>query len=116
MKKRPDVLTGATYKIRSACGNIYFTVNRNEAGEIMETHLVLGKCGSCVRNLLELVALQWSVLLQSGIDCADIIKFLKRYCCGVRCENSFYYGGAEYKSCIDFCASTLVKELENAKR
>ena len=115
MKTRPDTLEGKTLKAKTDCGSFFLTLNKLD-GELFEVRAELGKGGNCVKNLLHLVAVLYSVLLQSDIDKKELIKIINKHCNGVACGNSFPIDGTMYKSCVDWAAQQILKELKDEKR
>ena len=62
MKKRPPVLSGKTVKVKSGCGSLYITMNKDEEGNLFEIKLTLGKAGSCINTMLYREAILWSII------------------------------------------------------
>jgi len=110
-KKRPDVLKGKTYKVRTDCGSFYLTVNELD-GELFEIKMELGKSGNCIKNMLHLIGILYSILVQMGVDKKILIKTIKRHCLGVSCGSPFMDKGKTYKSCLDWAGQMILKELK----
>lgn len=109
--KRPEVLTGKTIKAKTNCGSFYLTLNQDD-GKLFEIREVLGKSGNCVRNLMEINALLFSILLQLGIENEKVIKTLQKHFVGVKCNSDpFIFKGKQYKSCTDFIGHMILEEL-----
>ena len=115
MKKRPETLEGKTLKASTDCGSFFLTLNKLD-GELFEVRAELGKSGNCVKNLLHLVAVLYSVLLQSDIEKEELIKIIKKNCEGVSCGNAFPINGTMYKSCVDWAAQQILRELGYEKK
>ena len=113
-KERPKVLKGKTEKILTGCGNLYITINSDEKEEPCEVRLQIGKSGSCARSLLEVIGIQWSIMLQY-IDKDVIIKNLKKNIRGVSCGQEFRLDDKRYSSCIDKIAQRMLVELKEEK-
>lgn len=111
-KKRPDVLTGKTIRIKSGCGNVYITLNKDEDGNLFEVRLTLGKAGSCKNNEFFIIGVFLSVLLQSGLPHDKIKKTLQKHLCGVKCENPFEYNNQKNATCYDVIAHEICNELK----
>ena len=109
-KKRKDVLSGDTYKIPTECGNLYFTMNRDE-GEIIEVRCSLGKAGNCVNSLLKYISILHSILLQE-LDTPVVIKTLTKHGVGLSCGSPFFEKGEKMTSCVDKMCKLMVKELK----
>ncbi len=111
-KKRPPVLEGKTIKVKTGCGNMYLTINSQD-GELLEVRAQIGKCGCCVRLLLEQVSNLYSKLLQVGAPKEDMITFFEKNTWKVSCGNSFMFEEKEYTSCLDYIAQTVFKEFKH---
>lgn len=111
-KKRPDMLAGKTIKTKTGCGSFYLTLNEHD-GELFEVKMELGKSGNCVKNMLHLQSVLYSILLQMGVDKKILIKTIKRHCLGVSCGYPFIgKEGKDYKSCLDWAGQMILKELK----
>ncbi len=113
-KKRKDVVEGKTIKCKTDCGSLYLTLNKQD-NELIEIRITLGKSGSCVRGLLEHIALLYSIILQSDIDKEELIRIFKRHCEKVSCGTPFMKNKVNYLSCIDYVASEVLKVLNETK-
>ena len=119
-RRRPDVLQGKTHSYTTSCGKIFITLNELD-GELGEMRLTLGKSGTCVRAMLELIGILYSVILQiEGIDKEDKLSLLKKHCQGVSCGNKFSIGKENYDSCLDLigrvCIDEMSKEVKEDKK
>ena len=76
-KKRPEVLVGKTYKIKTGYGNLYVTVNNDEHGVPFEVFAVIGKSGGFFQEQSEGICRLISVALRSGVKLEEIIDNLK---------------------------------------
>lgn len=74
---RPDVVFGKTYKVKTGYGNLYVTINNDEAGAPLEVFATLGKSGGFFQEQSEGLCRLISTALRSGIKVEDIIKELK---------------------------------------
>lgn len=83
MTTRPNVLTGFTEKIKTACGNMYITVNSSD-GKIVEVFANLGKAGTCSKHNTEIIGRLLTVALRKDADIKKVIKMIK----GIGCTNS----------------------------
>ena len=110
MKKRPEVLNGRTLKAKTLCGSLFLTLNEDE-GELTEVRINLGKSGNCVRGLLELIGILYSIILQSDIPQEAKIKALKKHALGINCGNPFSINGTSYTSCIDWIGQKCIEML-----
>ena len=110
-KIRPDCLTGKTHKIKTNCGNFYLTLNLNEE-ELYEVKMDMGKSGNCVKGMLSAMSILYSILLQMGVDKDILVKTIKRHLLGVSCGELFVHQGKNHKSCLDWAAKEILKELK----
>lgn len=106
--RRPTVLTGETYKLKSEVGSVYVTVNKDEGGAPVEVFLHVGKAGSTVNTLAEAIGRLISVSLQHGVPILTIIKQLSHIKSGDTYEQS---DGEVTTSIPDAIAYALEKSL-----
>ncbi len=112
-RRRKEVLVGKTIKIKTACGNMFLTINHDE-GKVAEVQITLGKSGTCVRGLLEFISRHISWTLQNtDIDLKDYIRFLKRHCDDVNCGSPFVWKTKQYVGCLDCMGEIIMGELSN---
>jgi len=76
-RERPDVVHGSTYKIKTAYGKLYVTINNDETGAPFEVFSHLGKAGGFFAAKAEAITRMISLALRSGIDPEEIISQLK---------------------------------------
>lgn len=76
-RERPDVVHGSTYKIKTAYGKLYVTINNDETGAPFEIFSHLGKAGGFFAAKAEAITRLMSLALRSGIDPEEIIEQLK---------------------------------------
>ena len=95
-RKRPDKTTGYTRKIRTGCGPLYITINKDKNG-ICEVFSTLGMSGGCAAAQLEATSRLTSMALRSGVDVESIVKNLK----GIRCPSPMWNEGKMVLSCPD---------------
>ncbi|MGI6604440.1 MAG: vitamin B12-dependent ribonucleotide reductase [bacterium] len=107
-RPRPTITSGTTEKVKTGCGNLYITVNSDEAG-ICEVFTSTGKAGGCPSQS-EATARLVSLALRSGVDSEAIIDQLK----GIRCLSTVSRRNGEIKvlSCPDAIGKALEKNLE----
>lgn len=108
-RPRPRITTGTTEKVKTGCGNLYVTVNRDEHG-ICEVFTSTGKAGGCPSQS-EATARLVSLALRSGVDIEAIIDQLK----GIRCLSTVSRkNGGEIKvlSCPDAIGKAIEKNFK----
>jgi ribonucleoside-diphosphate reductase alpha chain len=108
-RPRPEVTAGTTEKVKTGCGNLYITVNRDELG-ICEVFTSTGKAGGCPSQS-EATARLVSLALRSGVDIQAIIDQLK----GIRCLSTVSRkNGGEIKvlSCPDAIGKAIEQNLK----
>lgn len=103
-KDRPEVTVGRTVKVGTGCGNLYVTINEDEAGPF-EVFASLGKAGGCAASQIEAISRVISLALRSGLEPEAIIKQLK----GIRCPSPLWQKGGMILSCPDAIGKALEK-------
>lgn len=63
---------GITHKVEIDAADLYITVNWDKDEDVKEIFLNMGKAGSTMRGLLDLLGLQSSLLLQYGMPLEDL--------------------------------------------
>ena len=106
-RERPEITLGRTHKIRSGCGNLYVTVNRDETG-VCEVFVQVGKSGGCITSQSEAVGRLISLSLRSGVKLEAIAEHLA----GIRCPNPNFYQGKTVLSCADGIAHVLENYID----
>ncbi|MGC9046100.1 MAG: vitamin B12-dependent ribonucleotide reductase, partial [Thermodesulfovibrio sp.] len=80
-RKRPEVLKGVTRLMKTGCGNLYVTINKDEESKPFEVFTNIGKAGGCAASQAEAIGRLISLALRSGIEPEEIIKQLKGISC-----------------------------------
>ena len=110
-KKRPPVLKGKTYKVKTLCGNLFIRINKDK-DDVIEVMAQMGKAGNCANCWLEAVGLVWSEAFKfEGITKEEKIDLAKQIV-GIQCPEKFTWEWKKYTSCIDCIGKLLVEELE----
>src|SRR5512139_2399549 len=108
-RPRPDTLIGVTKEIKTSCGKLYVTINRDEKG-IFEVFNQMGKAGGCAASQSEAIGRLVSLALRSGVQPENIIKQLK----GISCHLPSWGGnGGKILSCADAVSKAIEWYLEN---
>ncbi len=111
-RPRPDTLLGVTKEMKTSCGKIYVTMNRDETG-IFEVFNQMGKAGGCAASQSEAIGRLVSLALRSGVKPDTIVKQLK----GISCHLPAWAGnGAKIMSCADAVAKAVEWYLEHVDR
>ena len=102
-RPRPETLLGVTKEMKTSCGKIYVTMNRDEKG-IFEVFNQMGKAGGCAASQSEAIGRLASLALRSGVKPDMIVKQLK----GISCHLPAWAGnGAKIMSCADAVAKAV---------
>ncbi len=115
-KDRPKTLPGTTDAISTPCGKLYLTLNHDEEGNLMEIIMRIGKSGNCVRIAFEVIAIAFSVLLQSGVGKDRLREIIKKHFKGVNCGQIIKDEGEEYTGCIDYVACKILDYEEKSEK
>jgi ribonucleoside-diphosphate reductase alpha chain len=110
-RKRPDVMQGSTYKVPTAYGNLYVTVNEDEFGPF-EVFSQLGKAGGFFSAQTEAVCRLISLSLRSGINIREVIEQLK----GIRGPDPMFHNGERILSLPDAVANVLDSHLKRGQK
>ncbi|MBI4120162.1 MAG: adenosylcobalamin-dependent ribonucleoside-diphosphate reductase [Parcubacteria group bacterium] len=76
-RKRDEVLSGKTYKVKTGYGNLYVTINDDENGLPFEVFAVIGKSGGFFQEQSEGICRMVSFALRAGLKVHEIIDQLK---------------------------------------
>jgi ribonucleoside-diphosphate reductase alpha chain len=106
-RERPEIVKGATYRMRTGCGNLYVTINRDEEDSIFEVFTQMGKAGGCAASQSEAIGRLISLAFRINMAPEEIIKQIK----GIRCHSPSWDKGCKILSCSDALARALEKEL-----
>lgn len=106
-RKRPEVLNGVTRLMKTGCGNLYVTINKDQDGRLFEVFTNIGKAGGCAASQAEAIGRLISLALRSGIEPQEIVKQLK----GISCHAPVWSSNGKITSCSDAIAKAIEAEL-----
>ena len=101
-RPRPEIWPGETRRVRTGCGNLYVTVNRDGDGPA-EVFMRMGKTGGCAAAQAEAVARLVSLALRCGVALPEVVRELW----GIRCSSPAWERGGPVLSCPDALAQVL---------
>lgn len=107
-RKRPETMKGTTYKVSTAYGNMYLTINDDENGRPYEVFTALGKTGGFFAAKTEAISRLISLALRSGVSVNEVIDQLK----GIRGPNPTWDNGSLIFSIPDAIASILLRHID----
>ncbi|MBI5418968.1 MAG: TSCPD domain-containing protein [Deltaproteobacteria bacterium] len=111
-RPRPDTLLGVTKEMKTSCGKLYVTINRDQRG-IFEIFNQMGKAGGCAASQSEAIGRLVSLALRSGVQPDMIIKQLK----GISCHLPAWGGnGGKILSCADAVSKAIEWYMENVDK
>ncbi len=111
-RSRPEVLVGKTYRIRTAYGNLYITINEDENGKPFEVFGTLGKAGGFFAGQAEAITRLASLSLRSGIEVHELIDQLK----GIRGPQVAWSEGGMILSLPDAIGQILEKHVSTSQQ
>jgi len=107
-RSRPEITRGFTYRIKTAYGKLYVTINNDENGQPFEIFSHLGKAGGFFAAKAEAICRLMSLALRSGVDPEEMIEQLK----GIRGPTPTWgEDGKMILSLPDAIAQTLEKHI-----
>ena len=76
-RKRPEVMVGKTYRMKTGYGNLYITINDDEDGKPFEVFATIGKSGGFFQEQSEAICRLSSLAMRAGIRVEEVISDLK---------------------------------------
>ena len=109
-----DVLTGSTYKKKTACGTLYITINKDKQGNIVEIFTNSSKNGTCKANLNGETRMA-SLALRAGVKVDEVVEQLK----GIHCQSCAFARAkgnqVDGTSCPDIMAKCITEACSKHK-
>ncbi len=106
-RERPDVIDGMTYKMNTAYGHLYVTINEDGHGPF-EVFATMGKAGGFFSAQTEAITRMISLALRSNIATEEVISQLK----GIRGPEVSFSNGEMIFSLPDAIAKILEKHIK----
>ena len=110
-KKRDKILEGKTVRHKTACGNIYITLNTDKEGSLHEVFATLGKAGGCATCQNEALTRSITLGLRYGVPVGEYAKELS----AIQCPNKMLDEGEWILSCAH-AISVVLKSFEEGKK
>ncbi len=113
VKSRPEVVQGATYRIKTPVGVAFITINTNGNNEPLEVFINVGKAGTDVYAMAEglgrtiSLALRFASHLPTEIRIKEIVKQLQ----GIGGARTMGFGKERIRSLPDAVAKVLIKHF-----
>ena len=105
-RERPAVMQGFTYRMRTAYGNLFVTVNEDDHG-LFEVFAQMGKAGGFFSAQTEAITRLISLALRSNIAAEEIIEQLK----GIRGPEVSFSDGQQVFSLPDAVGKILDRHV-----
>ncbi|MBI4032394.1 adenosylcobalamin-dependent ribonucleoside-diphosphate reductase [Candidatus Berkelbacteria bacterium] len=110
-RKRPEVMRGTTYKVPTAYGNMYLTINDDEQTHPFELFITLGKTGGFFAAKTEAISRLASLALRSGVKIEEIIDELK----GIRGPSPMWTEYGMILSVPDAISQVLTRHIQRGQ-
>ncbi len=110
-RTRPDMMQGITYKMNTAYGNLYVTVNEDEQGPF-EVFAAMGKAGGFFSAQTEAITRMISLALRSNMAIQEVIAQLK----GIRGPDVSFSEDGMVFSLPDAIAKVLEKHIKRGEK
>ncbi len=109
-RERPKMVSGTTSSVPTGCGDLFVTLNDDEAGNPFEAFATLGKAGGCAAAQTEAIGRLISLSLRSGLSAERVHRQLR----GITCHRPIGMGPNRTLSCADAIAKAIAaKYLDN---
>ncbi|NUM25731.1 MAG: vitamin B12-dependent ribonucleotide reductase [Candidatus Buchananbacteria bacterium] len=112
-RKRPMMMRGTTYKVKTSYGDLYITINDDEQGNPFEVFATIGKAGGFFSAKSEAICRLVSLALRAGIPAQEVVSQIK----GIRGPMPSWGEGGMILSLPDAIAQIIEKHLsQNQQR
>lgn len=110
-RTRPDLMHGLTYKMNTAYGNLYVTINEDSQGPF-EVFAAMGKAGGFFSAQTEAITRLISLALRSNVAIEEVIEQIK----GIRGPDVSFSDGGVVFSLPDAIAKILEKHIKRVDK
>lgn len=107
-RPRPEVMQGATYKVATAYGSLFITINDDSDGRPFEVFATIGKNGGFFAAQSEAICRLVSLSLRAGVSADDVVDQLK----GIRGPDPTWHNGGQIHSLADAIGQILERHLK----
>ncbi|MDO8474171.1 MAG: LAGLIDADG family homing endonuclease [bacterium] len=76
-RRRPEVMAGKTYRVKTGYGKLYVTINNDEKGMPFEVFATIGRSGGFFQEQSEAICRLMSLALRAGVKVEEISDELK---------------------------------------
>ncbi len=110
-RNRPESVSGVTRRVKTGCGDLFVTINRDDHGPV-EVFGRLGKAGGCAASQGEALCRMISLALRNNVPPEEITRELR----GISCNRPGWQAGKKVNSCADAIAGTLESSVSPEDR
>lgn len=110
-RPRPEVVAGATYKIKTGYGTMFVTINHDEDGKPFEVFATIGKAGGFFAAKSEAICRLISLSLRSGIPAETVVDQIR----GIRGPMPSWGKNGQILSIPDAIAQVLTSHMNSAQ-
>lgn len=76
-RRRPEVMSGKTYRVKTGYGKLYVTINNDEKGMPFEVFATIGRSGGFFQEQSEAICRLMSLALRAGVKVEEVSDELK---------------------------------------
>ena len=115
-RRRPDVLTGTSYRKETPLGTAYVTINHDESGDPFEVFVNVGKAGSSVSAISESLGRMVSLILRmpSSQSPRGRLQWIVEDLENIGGENSRGFGAKRVRSLPDGIAQVITEHISGS--